>query len=301
MESRQQQSKRFEQHIFHYMVWAGGHLRWWGAVILKALRSALAPETALTAAAIGYFTLFSLFPLLLLTVAIASLWFDPMWAESELVTRLEFAAPALGDLLGSNIEKIVMNRGPVSGFASLILLWSGSNIFNMLTRAMDRIWEVDVTRSLWRRRGLAMLIALSISFLFLMAFFAEGAIFTILNSLIPKWWDPLRPYTTQLWTTFISIALFGILYMLLPHIKLTWRKVLPGAIVAGIAWEFAKRAFLTFIGAYLSRSNLVYGSVTTIIVFLTWTYVSAIIFFFGGYLNVEYRRRKQEEINVLGA
>ncbi|KAA3655420.1 MAG: hypothetical protein DWQ04_33580, partial [Chloroflexi bacterium] len=59
------------------------------------------------------------------------------------------------------------------------------------------------------------------------------------------------------------------------------------------------RAFLAFIGTYLSRSNLVYGSVTTIIVFLTWTYVSSIIFFFGSYLNVEYGRRKKAEIEML--
>ena len=271
------------------------HLQWWGLVFVKAIRSAVAPETALIAASIAYFTLFSLFPLLLLTVAIASLWFDPLWAESELVMQLEFVAPAFGDLLGSNIEQIVMNRGPISWFASLILLWSGSNIFNMLTRAMDRVWNVDQTRSVWRRRGLALLIALSISFLFLAIYFAEGTVFTILNSLVPKWWDPLRPFTIQLWAAFVSVALFALLYMLLPHIKLTWKQVLPGAVVAGLVWEVAKRAFLTFIGTYLSRSNLVYGSVTTIIVFLTWTYVSAIIFMFGSYLNVEYDRRKKKE------
>ncbi len=299
MESRRQQNERFWQQALQYFVILVEHLRWWSTVFFKAIQSALAPETALIAASIGYFTLFSFFPLLLLTVAIASLWFDPIWAESELVTRLEFVAPALGDLLGSNIERIVMNRGPVSGFAGLILLWSGSNIFNMLTRAMDRIWEVDVMRSRWRVRGLAMGIALSISFLFLVAYFAEGAIFTILNSLLPGWWAPLRPFTSQLWATFISITLFGILYMLLPHIKLTWRQILPGAIVGGVAWELAKRAFLSFIGAYLSRSNLVYGSVTAIIVFLTWTYVSSLIFLFGSYVNVEYRRRKKEEAGIL--
>jgi membrane protein len=299
MESRRQQNERIWQQTYHFLLEIFRHVQWWSVVFIKAIRSALLPETALTAASIGYFTLFSLFPLMLLTVAIASLWFDPLWAESELVTQLEFVVPALGDLLGSNIEKIVMNRGPVSGFAALILLWSGSNIFNMLTRAMDRIWDVDQTRSLWRRRGLAMLIALSISFLFLIVYFAEGTIFTILNSLLPKWWDPLRPFTTQLWAAFISVALFALLYMLLPHITLTLKQVLPGAIVAGLVWEFAKRAFLTFIGGYLSRSNLVYGSVTTIIVFLTWTYVSAIIFLFGGYLNVEYDRRKKDELSSM--
>ena len=135
----------------------------WLQLVWNSFQAALAPDSALTAAAISYFTLFSLFPLTLLTVAIGSLWIDPMLAESAVVTRLEFAAPALGELLGANIERIVRARGPITGFASLTLLWSSSNIFNVLTRAADRVWSVDEKRPPWRRRGLAILIVLVIT------------------------------------------------------------------------------------------------------------------------------------------
>jgi len=295
MATWRENSNRIRREGHRSLVWLNGHIRWWGGVIVRALQAAIAPETALTAASIGYFTLFSLFPLMLLMVAIASVWVDPLWAESEIVTQLEFVAPALGDLLGANMERVVMNRGPISWFAAAILLWSGSNIFNMLTRAMDRIWEVEKSRSPWRHRGLALLIALSVSFILMVAFFAEGAVLTIFNSLWPNELEPLRPLTTQLWAALISVALFDLLYVLLPHISITWRDVLPGAVISGVIWEVAKHGFLTIIGTYLSRSNLVYGSVTTIIVFLTWTYVSSIIFLFGSYINVEYVRRKEEE------
>ncbi|MCP5094892.1 MAG: YihY/virulence factor BrkB family protein [Chloroflexi bacterium] len=293
-----QQSVRAWQQSHQFILWISRHVQWWSRILLRAIRKAVAPETALTAASIGYFTLFSLFPLTLLTVAIASLWLDPLLAEGEIVTQLEFVAPALGDLLGDNLEGIVMNRGAVSGFAALILLWSGSNIFNVLTRAMDNIWDVDENRSAWRHRGFAILIALGICFLLLIAYFAEGAVLTIVGTLLPLELEPLRPYTTQLWAAFVSIALFGTLYFLLPHMTLTLRQVLPGAVIAGLLWELAKRAFLNFIGAYFTRSNLVYGSVATITVFLTWTYLSAIIFLFGGYINVAYSNQKQCEANV---
>jgi membrane protein len=257
-------------------------------LIAKAGQAALAPDSVLISAAISYFTLFSLFPLTLLTVAIGSLWLDPMLAESEVVTQLEFVAPALGDLLGTNIERIVRARGPITSFAIITLLWSSSNIFNVLTRAVDRIWKLDVKRPSWRRRGLAILAALVISFLLLAASFAESTILTIVNTFLPEELQKMTPYTNRFWAVLLNVALFTALYYFLPHIKLTWRQLLPGAVGAGILWELAKRGFLYFVATYLSSSNLVYGSVATITAFLTWAFVSSIIFMFGAHLNVEY-------------
>ncbi|MFQ5400309.1 MAG: YihY/virulence factor BrkB family protein [Anaerolineae bacterium] len=267
-------------------------VRRWIVLLLKAARAAMEHEASLTAASIGYYTLFSLFPLTLLTVALASLWLDPLLAEGEIITQLEFAAPALGNLLGDNIEQIVRTRGPVSGLASLTLLWSASNIFNVLTRTMDSIWGVSEQRSAWRHRGLAILMALVISSLMLMALFTEGTVLTILNSLLPENYQQFRSFTDPFWTASLSVLLFAMLYHFLPHIDTTWREVLPGAICAGLLWELAKRAFMSFIAAYLSRSNLVYGSMATITAFLTWTYLSSRIFLFGAHLNVCYAQSR---------
>jgi membrane protein len=262
----------------------------WLGVSWQSFRATFMPESALTAAAISYFTLFSLFPLTLLTVAIGSIWLDPMLAESEVVTQMEFVAPALGELLGTNIERIVRARGSITSFAVLTLLWSASNIFNVLTRAADKIWNVDEKRPSWRRRGLAMLIVLTISGLLLAASFAESTIWTIVNTLLPDEIKRIRPYTDRFWAVFLSVTLFTALYYLLPHRKLTLWQVLPGAIGAGALWELAKQGFLYFVTSYLSRSNLVYGSFATLTVFLTWVYFSSLIFIFGAYLNVKYQQ-----------
>ena len=273
-----------------YFVWLRQQGGLWLRLIFEAANGAFASESALIAAAISYFTLFSLFPLTLLTVALGSIWIDPMMVEHEIVAQLEFAAPALGELLGQNIERIVRARGQITSFALITLIWSSSNIFNVLTRAVDRIWELDVRRTVWRQRGLAILAALTLSGLLLTASFAESAILTIANSLLPSEWQRLQSYTDKFWAVLLNVSLFGGLYFFLPHAKLSWRQVLPGAIGAGVLWELAKQGFLTFVATYLSRSNLVYGSVATIIVFLTWAYVSSIIFMFGAHLNVAYDR-----------
>ena len=261
----------------------------WIDLLWRAIRATLNPDMSLIASSIGFYTLISLFPLILLSVAIASLWVDPLWAEGEIMAQLEFVAPALGEMLGKNLESIVRSRGSISGFAVITLIWSASNIFNVLIRSMDKIWDVEKGRNGWHHRGLAILTAVIISTLLLVGSSVEGIVVTIVNTLLPDELQTLRPYTTQIWAAIVSILLFAILYRLLPHKKLSWRDVLPGAIFAGLAWEILKRGFLFFIDIYLSRSNLVYGSVTTIIGFLTWTYLSSILFQFGAYLNVTYQ------------
>lgn len=269
----------------------------WGRIALRSFKEASSPESQLVASSISFFTFLSLFPLILLIVAVGSRWVDPVLVERGLVEQLEFVAPGLQALLGDNLETLASARTSITGVALLTLLWSASGMFNTLTRVMDRLWGADINnaRSVWRHRGLAILSALIISTILLVVATVEGTVVTILNSLLPAELEPIEPLTTQLWSILISIGLFAVLYYFLPHVKLSWRNVLPGAIVAGLLWEVAKRVFLLFISLYLSRTNILYGSVTTIIAFLMWTYVSGLILLFGAYMNRErYLQRRAE-------
>jgi membrane protein len=277
----------------------GSHARGWLLITGQALQQTFGSDTGMVASSIGYYTLFSLFPLILLSVAIASLWVDPRVVESEIMLRLEFIVPGLQALLGQNIESIVNARAPITGIAVLILLWTASNIFTALTRAMDMIWGVELSwsQSAFRQRGLAMLIVLFTGIAILLVSLYGGTVVTVWNSFYPDELQPYRPYTTQLWTVIVSVSLFALLYRFLPHKRLTWRDVLPGALIAGLFWSVVKDGFLSIIDVYLSRTNLVYGSVTTVIVFLTWTYVSSFIFLFGAHLNVAYVRQRRQMMN----
>jgi len=247
----------------------------------------MAPESQLVASSIGFFTLFSVFPLALLVVALASNWLDPILAEERIVAELEFVVPGLDALLGANLESLVQARGPVTGLAALTLLWSASSAFNVITRAMDRIWGTDINhrRSIWRHRTLAVITVLLITVLLLAASMAEGTVLTMINSLLPDSLSRIGPFTDGFWAVTLNVLLFAILYRYMPHTRLAWRDIIAGAILAGVLWQGAKQFFLLFIGAYLSRSNLVYGSVAVIIAFLTWTYVSSLILLFGALFN----------------
>lgn len=259
----------------------------WLRLVFESLRLALAPESQLVASSIGYYTLFSVFPLALLVVALASNWLDPLLAEQRIVEELEFVIPGLEAMLGANLESLARARGPVTGVAAVALVWSASNAFNVITRVMDRIWGTDINhrRSVWRHRTLAVLAVLVASGLLLVTSSAEGTVLTVANSLLPSRLERVRPLTSGFWAIFLNGVLFMLLYYFLPHVRVRGRDVLAGAIAAGILWEGAKRLFLLFIASYLSRSNLIYGSVGAIIAFLVWTYISSLILLFGAYLN----------------
>jgi membrane protein len=263
-------------------------------------KRALKPEAAITTAAIAYFALFSLFPLTLLSIAIASFNLGPLLDQQLIVQRLEFIAPALGQLLGKNIDEIIRARGPVTLVALVGMIWSASTIFYTLTQTLNGIWGHKRSRPVWKRRGLAILFVLAFAgpALFLTSF--ASSMIANLSTWLPNQIKPIGSSISFVVALFLDVSFFMVLYILLPHGTSTWRDILPGAIGAGLLWELAKKTFLFFVTAYISVTNLVYGSVAAIIAFLVWAYLSGLIFLFGAYLSVAHYqlRQKQREAAV---
>jgi len=274
--------------------------RGWLWMLASAVNGALKPDTAIMAAAIAYFALFSLFPIILLSISIASFSRCPSMDQQLIIQRLEFIAPALGQLLGQNIDEIIAARGPVTSIALAGLIWSASTVFYTFTHALNEIWGVKQRRAVWKRRGLAILFVLTLvgPTLFLASF--TGSMIAHLRILFPHPIISIGAEVSLVLAILLDVALFMVLYMMLPHGPSTWREILPGAMGAGFLWELAKKAFLSFVATYISVSNLVYGSVASIIAFLAWAYLSGLIFLFGAYLSVSYFQLKQQQKETAG-
>ena len=267
----------------------------WLGILACAAREALKPSSAITAAAIAYFALFSLFPLTLLSFSIASFNLGTLMDQPHILQKLEFIAPALGQLLGQNIEEIIRARGPVTSVALIGLIWSASTIFYTLTQTMNEIWGIIRRRPVWKRRGLSILFVLTFvgPALFLASF--ASSMIANLRAWLPDKIIPIGGGISLVVAIFLDVALFLMLYILLPHGTSTWREILPGAIGAGLLWELAKKTFLFFVSTYISISNLVYGSVAAIIAFLVWAYLTGLIFLFGAFLSVALYRLKEKQ------
>ena len=273
----------------------------WLGILLDAARETLKPDSAITTAAIAYFALFSIFPLALLSISIASFYFGPLMDQQFVVQKLEFIAPALGQLLGKNISEIIRARGPISVIALVGLIWSASTIFYTLTQTLNGIWGHKQKRPVWKRRGLAILFVLAFvgPALFLASF--ASSMVANLRTWLPNQIIPLAGALSLAVAILFDVILFMVLYIMLPHGASTWREILPGAMGAGLLWEFAKKAFLFFVSTYISISNLVYGSVAAIIAFLVWAYLSGLIFLFGALLSVSYYRVKLQQRKAPGS
>jgi membrane protein len=267
----------------------------WLGLLVGAAKQALNPNSVITAAAISYFAIFSIFPLTLLSIAIASFGLGSLVDQHLIVQKLEFIAPYLGQLLGTNFDDIIRARGPVTVVALVSLIWSASNIIYMLTGTLNVIWGYKRSRPFWKRRGLAILLVLLFvgPVLFLVSF--AGSMIASYQTWVPVELVQIEGGISFVLAILLDIALFMVLYMILPHAKASWSEVLPGAIGAGLFWELAKKAFLFYIVTYFSVSNLVYGSMAAIIALMTWAYLSGLIFLFGAYLSVSYYQLRQKQ------
>jgi membrane protein len=290
--------KQFWQKVVRYGHRLNEQTQGWLGLLVGAAQKAVKPNAMIKAAAIAYFALFSLFPLILLSISIASIRLGSLTLMDQrlVVQRLEFIAPALGQLLGQNINNIILERGPVSGVALLVLIWSSSTVFYILTNSLNEIWDVERRRPVWRQRGVAILVVLGVVVpaLFLASF--VGSLLAALGTLLPA--TIIQIASSVSWGVIIllNVVMFMLLYLMLPHGNSTWREILPGALAAGLLWELAKRAFLFFVSTYIVASNLVYGSVAAIIAFLTWAYLSGLILLFGAHLSVAYYQLKRNAL-----
>lgn len=284
------------RHAHRFDDWTHG----WLGIVLGAAKQTSQPGSAITAGAIAYFAVFSLFPLILLSIAIASFSLGSLVDQALILEKLEFIAPSLGELLGPNLDEIIRARGPVTIVALVSLIWSASTIFYVLTGTLKQVWNIEQDRPIWKRRGLAILLVLIfVGPILFLASFADSMIAS-LPAWLPDQVIQLVGGTSLVRSILIDVGLFMTLYLTLPHARAGWRDIIPGAIGAGLLWEIAKKAFLYFISAYISISNLIYGSVAAIIALMTWAYLSGLIFLFGAYLSVYYYRQRQQRKEAAG-
>jgi len=241
-------------------------------------------------AALSYYTLFSIAPLLLIVISIAGLVFGEDAARGEIFGQLNGfmgseAAAAIQSLLES-VNKPA--EGAVGAIVGIILVLIGAtSVFGELQDAMDRIWRAPArhqSNGLWgllRARLLSFGMILSIGFLLMVSLVMEAVL-----SAFSRWWSPFFygwETVAQVISTVVSFVItllaFAMIYKIMPRVKIDWRDVWIGAGVT--AFLFTAGKFL--IGFYIGRSGVVsgFGAASSIVIVLIWVYYSAQIFLVG--------------------
>jgi membrane protein len=241
-------------------------------------------------AALAYYTIFSIAPLLLIAIAVAGLVFGVDAARDEVVTQLqgltgESAAQAIQDLLKSANKP---SAGVVSTLiGGALLLVGATTVLGELQNALDRIWRAPErahSGGLWnllRARLLSFGLILAIGFLILVSLLFSAAMAALGNWLGPAFagWEVLAQVLNVLISFALTTGLFAMIYKLMPRVHVAWHDVWIGAIVTAVLFAIGKLA----IGLYIGKSGVTsaFGAAGSLAVLLIWVYYSAQIFLLG--------------------
>lgn len=247
-------------------------------------------------AALAYYTVFSLAPLLIVVVAVAGLVFGASQAQSQILNQLSgLVGPSGADLIKSLLENA--NR-PAAGilatiFGLIMIVLGATGVFGELKDSLNTIWNVAPKpdrgwMGMIRDRVLSFAMLLAIGFLLLVSLVLSAGLSAFgswFSSHLGSW--ELLAQALDIIISFVVVALlFAILFKFLPDVKIAWRDVWLGAIVTALLFTIGK--FL--IGFYLGNSNVTspYGAAGSVIVLLIWVYYSAQILFFGAEVTQVY-------------
>ena len=262
-----------------------------GATILKeAIVAWNEDKVPRLGAALAYYTLFSLAPLLMIVVAVASLVFGEQAAQGQIADEIK---GLVGDKGADAIQAILQNAGArkSSGVVATVigittLLFGASGVFGELQDALNTIWGVKPkpgrgVLGIVRSRFFSFAMVLGIGFLLLVSLVLSAVIAAagkFFQSHLPVP-EPVLHLGSTVVTFLMVTILFMLLYKVVPDVHIEWRDVVIGAAVTALLFSIGK--FL--IGLYLGKASVgsAYGAAGSIVVFMVWVYYSAQIFFLG--------------------
>ncbi|HIK08465.1 MAG TPA: YihY/virulence factor BrkB family protein [Trichormus sp. M33_DOE_039] len=251
------------------------------------------------AAALAYYTVFSIAPLLIIVIAIAGAVFGEDAARGEIVNQIQGLVGRDG---AEFIETAIQNAnrpqaGTIASIISVALLLLGATgVFIELQDSLNTIWEVQVkpgrgVKNIVRQRFLSFAMVVCIGFLLLVSLVVS----TILAALV-NYFSGLLPGLDFLWqllnfaiSFIVTTLLFGLIFKVLPDVRITWADVLIGAIITSLLFSIGR--FL--LGQYLGNSSFgsAYGAAGSVVVILAWVYYTAQILFFGAEFTQVYAKK----------
>lgn len=240
-------------------------------------------------AALAYYTMFSIAPLLLIVISMTGILFGPEAARGEIYGQLTHLMGEQGALGVQNL--LESTNQPTEGVAAttigiVLLLVGATTVFAELQDSLDRIWRAPVRtgNGIWallRARLLSFGMILGIGFLLMVSL-----VFSAGLSAISKWWSPvfsgwavIAGFVNFIFSFLLTTGMFAMIYKVMPRVNIRWSEVWIGAAITAVLFTIGK----WLIGIYIGRSAFSsgYGTAGSLLALLVWVYYSAQIFLMG--------------------
>lgn len=268
--------------------------------LIQAARAYSEDHCSLIAAALSYYALLSIFPLMLLLVSEASNFIP----TDRLIRAISgfFSAnfPVNTGVLTVTLRQVIQARGAVTTASAIGFLWSTAGVFDMIQLGINRAFRTPRLRPIWRQRLVSLGMVTGISILFVLSLLITTAIRLAIHYHIVERGDVLIDIVTIIGTFLLSIGIFGMLYRHIPYgLPIRWSQVFLGAVISAILWEIAKLIFAWYITNF-ALLNLVYGSIGAVIAIMLWSYITSAIMLMGAEIaavttGARQRERKGDE------
>jgi membrane protein len=252
------------------------------------------------AAALAYYTLFSIAPLLLIAIAVGGSLFGREASQEQLIgTIQDFVGFQSAHAIQAMVESA--NQRPQSGFYAsvvgmILLLLGAGGVVGQLQDSLNTIWRVTSKPGrgilgFAKDRLVSYSMVLAVGFLLVVSLVVT-AVLTLISDIVGGylWIDPALAYILDFTASFAVIALlFAVIYKFVPAVRVAWKDVWLGAATTSLMFSIGK--FL--IGFYLGHSSVtsIYGAAGSLVTLLLWVYYSSLMFFFGAELTQVYATR----------
>lgn len=278
-------------------------LRAFAEIVNRTLDEFLEDGGPRLAAALAYYLLIALAPLLIVVVTVAGMLFEQAEVRNTLISSAynvfgEAGATVVNQILLQISTPLNSSATTTAIFGIAVALFGASAAFSQLQAALNIAWGVrprpESLRQMLRRRGLAFLAVFVIGLLFVAALVLSTGLARLLGPWIPSF-EGLT-WITEKSISFIGAAvLFGILFTVLPDRRIDWRDTVVGALVTSLLFNVGSTA----LGAYIGRSSVAsfYGAAGSVAVVLVWLYYSTQVLLFGAeFTHVWSARRRADRM-----
>jgi membrane protein len=263
---------------------SGGRLN----IIKHALKTFSVTNAPQAAAALAYYAIFSLFPLLLVGVAAGSYFISTQQIYQDVTQFVHQVIPVSPQVIDENLREVLEARGTVGIVSLVTLLWAASGVFTNLAHNINLAWPKAIRRNFLQNRLAGFSIIGGLSILLIMSIVLNWVI-QLAPLLIP--WSA-SPSTERLWrlasdlgTWLMIFLIFLALYRWIPTSDVSWGATIWGALVASLGWKAATASYSWFLTSGLGPYQVVYGSLSAIMALLFLIFLVAVITLFGAHLS----------------
>jgi membrane protein len=258
------------------------------------------------ASSIAYYSLLSFFPFIVLVFSVLSrLAVREAGSEKRVVALIERALPQDFEFLSGRILELQSTPIELTILGTVLALWASMGVFGAVTSAVNHAWGVERNYSFFKHKLVAFMMMLVAGLVFAVTIFAIGASrasqaswFGQLGHWLP-WLTSLTAFASDNAFLGASIIGVGLVYYFLPNHQVRLRDVWFGAVLSAVLWHGALKGFGWYLKTFGSLG--VHGSLGTVVAFLVWVYLSAVILLYGVEVTASYARLRQQAADAAAA